>query len=604
MTGVNPVSGQAPAQALASAGQQLGLLFAWPLLLLILVWVLRWPPSLRAAGLAVLAATTGRGAAVWLAHLLAVVTTLTPASEGKLWILADPVDWAIVIFGVLLCARAWRLADDARQILPPEFQAATAARRAGSGLLLALSGVYALSLVGLIGYYRYHASAYLLQPGIDTRREREALLAQNEGADQFTNGDLDGAERSLQQASRLWEGLTTGRPSPPTYRANLALTLDLLAWIRKQQGRAGEAQQYFGRAVALADELGADPQVSDRFRLSMDEARAELAELRTGAATKVLDEKGRDANRKYEEAYDKADNGEAEAEGLFKDAIALWEEVLPQATNPEYQRRNGARLADAYFRLGDLQLQQGKRAEAEESLKKGIPWGEKAADQDPAASRTRRDVEKARRALDGLREQTWQEEIDKLCTEQRFAEAARRFLQGVADQEEQVQLAADHDAAVRRLAYRRGCFARFLAHCPDDGVRDTKEAVRQAREATRLQPDAADYWYTLALVQYRNGDWGDSLASLETLKARDKDGGFEAFGWLLTAMNRFRLGQKEQAAAALRKAEGWIEDQRRKAEGEPLLQFQHQMLLHDIEPLRREAKDLIQGKDGSGDRVG
>jgi hypothetical protein len=44
-------------------------------------------------------------------------------------------------------------------------------------------------------------------------------------------------------------------------------------------------------------------------------------------------------------------------------------------------------------------------------------------------------------------------------------------------------------------------------------------AVRVARRPTELQPEVGVYRYTLATVQYRNGNWRDSLASLEKLKA-------------------------------------------------------------------------------------
>ena len=46
----------------------------------------------------------------------------TPDCWVSLWILVDPVDWFFVIAGVVLGLRAWRLADDARQILPEEMQ--------------------------------------------------------------------------------------------------------------------------------------------------------------------------------------------------------------------------------------------------------------------------------------------------------------------------------------------------------------------------------------------------------------------------------------------------------------------------------------------------
>jgi hypothetical protein len=48
----------------------------------------------------------------------------------------------------------------------------------------------------------------------------------------------------------------------------------------------------------------------------------------------------------------------------------------------------------------------------------------------------------------------------------------------------------------------------------------------------------------------------------------------------------------------------WIEEQQRKAEGNALIRIQFVMMRPSIEALRREAEDLIQGKDSMGDRVG
>ena len=55
---------------------------------------------------------------------------------------------------------------------------------------------------------------------------------------------------------------------------------------------------------------------------------------------KRLDDEDRVALRKYEEAEVKAARGDAGAERLYQEALALWEEVLPQAT-AEIKRRRG-----------------------------------------------------------------------------------------------------------------------------------------------------------------------------------------------------------------------------------------------------------------------
>src|SRR5262249_39448237 len=107
---------------------------------------------------------------------------------------------------------------------------------------------------------------------------------------------------------------------------------------------------------------------------------------------------------------------------------------------------------------------------------------------------------------------------------------------------------------------------------------------------------------TLATAHYRNGAWRESLETLETVKR--KAGELDAVGWLLVAMNRHQQKQREPARAALRKAVKWIGEQQQKAEDNPLLRMQLDMLRPRIESLRREAEHLIEGKGGARDGVG
>src|SRR5262249_29663696 len=144
-----------------------------------------------------------------------------------------------------------------------------------------------------------------------------------------------------------------------------------------------EAEKYYARAVALADELAGDPQADDQFREIMAGARQALAGLRGGKSLKGLSGKDREAARKYELAQIKAQKGEGEAESLYREAIALWEEILPQVDNAEYRKEAVTQLATAYLKLAGLQQQLGKRADTEESLKKGIDYGEKAVALEP-----------------------------------------------------------------------------------------------------------------------------------------------------------------------------------------------------------------------------
>src|SRR5262249_28799950 len=167
------------------------------------------------------------------------------------------------------------------------------------------------------------------------------------------------------------------------------------------------------------------------------------------------------------------------------------------------------------------------------------------------------------------------------------------YRRSIREQEDRVRSGKERDAA-RRLAHRLDRSAWFLAHCPDESARDTKEAVKQARRATELQPGVWDYWSTLATVQFRNGDWADSLAMLE--KVKTGEGGLDASGWFLSAMNLHHLKRRPEARAALRKGLEWIDERKRQAEDNALLRFQFEMMRPALEALHREAETLIEGK--------
>jgi tetratricopeptide (TPR) repeat protein len=583
-------TGETPAEALASTAFWLGVLFAWPVVMLGLLRLLRWPGLLRATGLAVLAATSGRGLCVTLVHTLAVLTTGAELTGTHLWVLLDPVDWGFIIAGAMLCRRAWQLAADAPDMLPPEASAVPPARAVWARVLFGAAVVYGVSFLGFLGSARYQTSAYLLQPGVDPKREHQALLALNRGTACVDRGDLDGAESAFQESLRMWEDLTKGRSVPTVYRVNHALVAYNLAWLYHKKERLDRAEELYAKVVAIGGELQGNPEADGDHEQRVAEARRVLDAIREDRTGKLLDEKDQLGVRKYEESQVKADQGAPEAEGLLREAIALWEEVLPRATARDYRKFAVKRLADAYLLLAEMR-QQFRRGEPEPALRKAIEYGERAVKLQPDRPLVQHNLEMARRALDRLREQAFQEEISKLYKAGRYADAVTAHSEGVAEQEKRLKAGQDRELASRSLAYRLSQFSWFLAHCPDDKVRDPKAAVQHAKRATELQRDVGDYWYTLATAQYRNGEWKDSLASIEKMKTRGGD--YDAFAWLLIAMNRQLLAQDDEARAALRKADEWVEERKRQGQDNLLLRLQYETARPALEALRREAGKLL-----------
>ena len=230
-------------------------------------------------------------------------------------------------------------------------------------------------------------------------------------------------------------------------------------------------------------------------------------------------------------------------------------------------------------------------------MQQSIRYGEQAEAQDPDGPLIKHRLALARQLLDGQREQAQQEAINKLWAAGRHAEGIKACRAAVEEQEERVRTSPDREGAVRCLAMRLDRLARVLAHCPDNRVRDTKGAISYARRATQVQPDGVNYWSTLGLVQYRNGDWRDSLAALDQVKIRE--GGWNAAGWFLVAMNRQQLDRKVAAREAYRKGLEWIEERKQQGEKNPLLRLQYETMRPAIDALRQEAERLIEGRDSS-----
>ena len=379
------------------------------------------------------------------------------------------------------------------------------------------------------------------------------------------------------------------------------MTLIDLGWIRLRQDRNDEAETYYSRAVAVADQLGKDIQLDPESRRTLEKARRTLAGLREEKAFQgneqkfaLLSQKNQEADRKYEEAEVRDQKGEPEAERLYREAIALWEEVLPHATAEAYRKNAVAQLSDAWLRLGELQRLKADRTASEASLKKAIDYAEKAVALDPSRPLLKHNLGVARRSLELLHDQAFQDEIGKLGRAGRFADTVDFFTRGIDELDRRVRAGKDLDLAVPSLAHRLDRFAWFLAHCPNLHTRSTKSAVEHARRATELRPDVGDYWYTLAMVQYRNGDWRDSLSSLEKVKAIQ--GEFAASDWLVSAMALYQLDRKEEARAALRKASEWIAEQTRKAETDVGLRLEFELMRPALEDLLQEARELLGGE--------
>jgi tetratricopeptide (TPR) repeat protein len=109
---------------------------------------------------------------------------------------------------------------------------------------------------------------------------------------------------------------------------------------------------------------------------------------------------------------------------------------------------------------------------------------------------------------------------------------------------------APEDAAVNN------CLAWFLATCPEPRLRKPAEAVRLAKQAVEAQPTAGEFWTTLGVAHFRNGDDAAAIAALE--KARMLRAGGNSFDWFFLAMAHCRQGDLDQAHKWFERAAAWM----------------------------------------------
>jgi tetratricopeptide (TPR) repeat protein len=595
-------TGETPNESLKSAGLGIAIFYGWPLLLVILLGILRWRELLGIAALAVLAVTTVRGLAVVAGHLAAIFSTGVDLPNAKIWMILDPVDWAFIILGMTVFVRARRLARQAREMFSLSAQGIPRPHRFWSRSLATVTGAFVLMCLVWSGIARYDESAQLLQPGVDPVREQKALLAFNKGVEYQEKGLRNGAEKAFLESLHLWEQLTEGRTSPATYRANLALTLFNLSTIYGEEGKQDEAEAYLKRCAALADGLVGENSLDKEMKEFLAATRKAHTARQSAESFELMDQKDQEAQRNYEEAQVTQQKDAPKAIHLYREAIDTWEEILPRATNQDYRRSAFSRLALAYLHIAELQSASDQASKKEASLKKAIEYGEKAVEADPTRPLPKHNLDLARRSLAMLQDRAFQEEIGKLDKAGRFAEIINSYQRSIQEQETRIKTGKDPELPASILAHRLDRLAWFLAHCPVKRLRDTKASVEHARRAATLKPDAVDYWYTLAMVQYRNGDWRDSLATLESVKA--KQGEFQAEDWLLSALNLHRLDRKQEAREARDQALAWIQERNRKAENDPALQYQNQMMWPTIESLLREVRGLLDGAETDESRAG
>ncbi|MBL8821679.1 MAG: tetratricopeptide repeat protein [Planctomycetia bacterium] len=127
-----------------------------------------------------------------------------------------------------------------------------------------------------------------------------------------------------------------------------------------------------------------------------------------------------------------------------------------------------------------------------------------------------------------------------------------------------IELEPKHPFGPIRLADSLAGKGWVLANNSDPKLRDLKQALELGKKAIEIAPQSSWSWQKLGWIQYRAGNWKESIEALETsckLQKVQEGSPGDAFQWLFLAMAHKQLGHQEEAHKwydkAIKLEKGW-----------------------------------------------
>jgi serine/threonine protein kinase/Flp pilus assembly protein TadD len=405
-----------------------------------------------------------------------------------------------------------------------------------------------------------------LDPADPEPRFARAAMHTNKG-DLLNNrlGQVKAAQDEFRKGIELIDPLLKGPSPTPDNRFRLADLHNNLGQSYWASGDPAEAVKYFRKAIELAAAIPGEradvqhrlvdmqgvanyhgnlalallgisrlPEAEDELR----EAIALLSRARKEASAVAGYRRGRlprfPRHLPFERSLGSAHNNLAgvlqnrdrsrDAEKEWGKAIDYYTQAVKDWPGVPALRRD---LAHIERRFGNLLFDGKKRTEAAAHFRHSIDLFRALDAESPGVLDTQVELSES---LDILG--------DLLLSEGDRTRAGEHYREALELREKVVKRCPGVAEPLNKLAW-------FLAACPDPRFRDPGRAVTLAKEATERSPNNGNFWNTLGVAQYRNGEWKAAVASLDEARRLHEE--IDEGDWLFLAMAHGQLGDKQQA---------------------------------------------------------
>jgi tetratricopeptide (TPR) repeat protein len=315
-------------------------------------------------------------------------------------------------------------------------------------------------------------------------------------------------ESLYQQALDLCESAVRAAPKEPGFQTELALGLETQGLFFLSMGQASKAETAIRKSLQLHQRLLDEGQMKGRIERFLARSFVRLGQVLavTGKAPDV--------------------------EKSYRQAVKLLDRPVEELSESELRR---ADLAQTLASLADLLKDPDRRSEAEELRRRVIHSYETLRADFRENAQYKRRLARSYLAL-----------VRLLWERGRPSDATEPYRKAL-------ELDPEDPGVNNELAW-------FLVTTPEPRLRDAALAVRLGTKAVTAQRQSGDYWNTLGMAHYRNGDDKAAIANLKTAMSL-REGG-DSFDWFVLAMAHWRLGERDKARTWLNQAVEWMDRHR------------------------------------------